>query len=413
MTTDPALGAARDGLTRLLAGRPERYALTSATLDDGRRVDLVVGDGRIEELLSVGSASCPEGVDLDGALVVPRLVDGHVHLDKTLAGAPWLPHKAGGSVRERIAIERSGREEVGVPVAARAEALLAQLAATGTGLVRSHVDIDPDVGLAHLEALLEVRARWAGAVDIEFVAFPQSGIVAAPGVGGLLEEALRAGAEVVGGLDPIGFDRDLHGHLDVVFGLAERHGARVDIHLHDDGPTGLLELREIAARTRRADLGGRTVVSHAYCLGTASADEVQRVAEDLASAGVAIMTNGPVGCVPPVLQLRAAGVTVFCGSDNIRDAWWPFGNGDQLERATIVAYQSGWRTDEELATAYELIGCAAAAALGRPRHALEPGAPADLVVVAARGVPEAVAAHPERLAVIVGGRSVDQVLPSG
>src|SRR6185503_7418828 len=97
-----------------------------------------------------------------------------------------------------------------------------------------------------------------------------SGILASPGTAELMKVALQSGVEVVGGLDPAGIDGDVAGHLDVVFGLAERHGAHVDIHLHDHGEAGALELREIAGRTRATELGGRVTVSHAYALGEIS-----------------------------------------------------------------------------------------------------------------------------------------------
>ena len=116
-------------------------------------------------------------LDLDGALLIPAFVEGHIHLDKTHWGAPRLPHIAGASVRERIAIERQARHRVALPVAERAAALIRTLIANGTTRVRSHIDIDGDVKLANLEAVLELRARWRDLIDIQLVAFPQSGIL--------------------------------------------------------------------------------------------------------------------------------------------------------------------------------------------------------------------------------------------
>jgi hypothetical protein len=94
-------------------------------------------------------------------------------------------------------------------------------------------------------------------------------------------------------LDPGGFDCSVEGHLDVVFGKAERRGAGIDIHLHDPGALGIFELGEIARRTRALGMAGRVVVSHAYALGQVEADIAKRAAHDLAEAGVAIMTNAP------------------------------------------------------------------------------------------------------------------------
>ena len=120
----------------------------------------------------------------------------------------------------------------------------------GTGALRTHVDIDADVKLAGLEAVLRIAERYRDRIGIEVVAFPQSGILREAGAADLLAAALGAGADLVGGLDPAGIDGDVEGHLGIVFGLAERHGRGVDIHLHDPGPLGAFELRQIAARTR-------------------------------------------------------------------------------------------------------------------------------------------------------------------
>jgi cytosine deaminase len=345
-------------------------------------------------------------VDLRGALVIAPFVDAHVHLDKTLIGEKWRPHLRGSSVRDRIRLEREARPQLTTSMAARASALIDQVLRTGTGHLRSHVDIDSDVGLSYLEQLLEVRATYRGIVSVELVAFPQSGIVSEPGSRQLLEAALRSGAEVIGGLDPIGFDNDLAGHLNVVFDLAERFGAKVDVHLHDPGGLGLSEVLEITARTEALGLAGRVVISHAYCLGMVSGSDLSKAVDALARAEVAIMTNGPAGPMPPVKLLKEAGVTVFAGSDNIRDTWWPFGNGDQLERATAVAFQSGWRTDEDLRSALELVTSAPAKILSLDSYGIVPGNRADFVIVDAESTTEAVAGHSPRLLVWVNGSPV-------
>lgn len=109
------------------------------------------------------------------------------------------------------------------------------------------------------------------------------------------------------------------------------------------------------------------------------------------------------------LALVQMGVNLFAGSDNIRDAWSPFGDADMLERAMLIAYRSGFCTDLELQMAFEMATTAAAQALGiGSSYGLQIGAPADLVVVAAGSIPEAVVARPVRQWVIKGGRIVAQ-----
>ncbi|MEU2236301.1 amidohydrolase [Streptomyces vietnamensis] len=387
---------------------PRPTALLGATLPDGRTADVHLAAGRVSavEPHVPGRPALPGALDLGGALLLPALVDGHAHLDKTLLGAPWRPHRATATLQEQIEAERESRHTEEVPVAERAAALARRMVSLGTGHVRSHVDVDPDTGLDHLHALLDVREEFRDRLGIQLVAFPQSGVVAAPGVADLLDAALADGADLVGGLDPVGFDGDPDGQLDIVFGLAERHGKGIDLHLHDGGETGTAQLRDIAARTAALGLGGRVAVSHAYALGAVDAAELDRTATALAAAGVAIMTNGPSGHVPPVLRLREHGVRVFAGSDNIRDTWWPYGTADMLERATIIGLRTGLMTDPELSVAASLVTGEAAAALGLTDYGIAPGARADLVAVAAGSVPEAVAAHPRRLLVLHAGKVV-------
>jgi cytosine deaminase len=386
----------------------EPAVLVGATLSDGRLVDVRLHDGRIRAVEPHDASRAPAAGDLPlgGALLLPALVDGHAHLDKTLLGAPWRPHRSTATLREQIDSERASRLTEPVPVAERAAALARRMVSLGTGHVRSHVDIDPGTGLDHLHALLGVREQFRDRLGIQLVAFPQSGVVTAPGVADLLDAALADGADLIGGLDPVGFDGDAAGQLDIVFGLAGRHGKGIDIHLHDGGETGTAQLRDIAARTAALGLGGQVAVSHAYALGDVDDAELDRTARALAEAGVAIMTNGPSGPIPPMLRLRAHGVRVFGGSDNIRDTWWPYGTGDMLERATIIGLRAGLMTDAELHTAAALVTDEAAAALGLTDYGLTPGSRADLVAIAASSVPEAVAAHPRRVAVLHDGRLV-------
>jgi cytosine/creatinine deaminase len=395
------------------AAAPLPLLLAGGRLADGRPADALCEAGRIARLAAPGSFEPPPGAvveDLRGALLLPGLVEGHVHLDKTLLGAPagWIPHRPGASVPERIAREKEVRAELGGPSRERALALLGRLVAAGSTLVRSHVDLDAEVGLRGVETLLALREEARHLADVQLVAFPQSGLVTHRGAAELVEEALRLGVEVVGGLDPAGIDGDVEGQLGTVFGLAERFGAMVDIHLHDPGELGAFELRRIAAVTRAAGLGGRVAVSHAFALGAVDDAVFAATAAALAEAGVAVMTNGPGPApMPPVRRLTEAGVLVFAGSDNIRDAWSPLGDGDPLSTAHRIAWRQGLATDRDLDLAFALVSAHAATALGAEGYGLREGGPADLVAVRAdAGVPEAVAARPPRALVVKAGRVV-------
>ncbi|UBU11648.1 amidohydrolase [Nonomuraea gerenzanensis] len=369
----------------------------------GAPADILVRAGRVERV-STGPIAAPgaQVFDVAGQLVLPGLVEAHCHLDKTLYGGPWVPHSADDTLAGRIANDLGRRAELGVPSVPRIAALLERMSRAGTTHVRTHTDIDPAAGLRGVEAVREAAA--SSPVDVRQVAFPQHGVLTNRGTAELLEEALKSGVEAVGGLDPAGIDRDPVRHLDIVFGLAARYGTHLDIHLHDGGSLGGWELELIIERTRVLGLGGRVAVSHAYALGQLDDAHQDRLAEALAEAGVAVITAAVYDFpVPPVKKLRAAGVTVACGHDGIRDLWGPYGSGDMLERAMHVAYRSTFRRDDDIELALEAATVGGARALGLDDYGLAPGDRADLVVVPAGSPAEAVVVHPARTLVMKDG----------
>jgi cytosine deaminase len=382
-----------------------------AKLADGTRAAIAVESGRIAAIgpQTAAGVRAHETVDLGGALVVPGFVEGHIHLDTSFYGDAWKPHKpctAGFDVHERVEFQRQNMAQA-APMDERARNQLELCISHGATRMRSHVMVDGSVGLKSLETILAVREEYRNVIDIQLVAFPQSGILTCPGTPDLLDAAFDLGCDVIGGLDPASFDRDVKGHLDVVFGIAGKRGVPVDIHLHDGNLLGIFELEEIAARTRALGMQGKVTVSHAYALGDVSPDVLKRTADELAASGVAIMTNAPGDHpFPPVLALRQAGVTVFSGSDNIRDSWWPYGDGDMLGRAMMIGYRSGFYTDEELAAAFDVVTDAGAKALGLVGYGLQVGSNADFVTLDAAHIPEAVVAVPKNRTVYKAGKCV-------
>jgi cytosine deaminase len=378
----------------------------------GALVDLTVTDGRFSAITPAAErtqATAAAAIDLGGQLVVPGFVEGHIHLDTSFYGDGWRPHipcTDGFDVRERVAFQAQNLAAA-APMAEHAKSQLELCIGNGSLAMRSHVMVDGSVGLKHLETILAVRSAYRDLIDIQLVAFPQSGILSSPGTPELLDEALRLGCDLIGGLDPASFDRDVSGHLDVVFGLAQKHGVGVDIHLHDGGSLGLFQIEEIAHRTKALGMAGHVAVSHAYALGDIPADALNKAGAMLATAGVSIMTNAPGNhAFPPVAALRQAGVTVFGGSDNIRDSWWPYGDGDMLSRANLIGYRSGFYEDRELATAFDVVTYAGAKALRLEGYGIAVGAAADFVAMQAEHVPEAVVAVPRARTVYRRGRAV-------
>ena len=368
--------------------------LANVRLADGRGTDIFMTGGVIEAIGPDLEAAGAVAIDGGGLLALPGMIDGHVHLDKTLTGLPWFPYPAGPGRASRIATERGLRARF-PPPAERASNLVRQAVAAGTTAFRSHADIGPDIGLRHVEALLEVKAAFAHAADFQIVAFPQYGVLAAPGTLELMDEALAMGADLVGGIDPIVQDGDLDGQLDLLFGLAEKHGVGIDPHIHEPDESGVREIEALAERARAAGLRGRVTVSHGFCLGACPDDVFERLTGAMAEAGMSLVTNGAgVNPLPPVKQLRARGVEVFIGNDDVRDTWSPYSDGDLLVRAMLLSWRSGYRADADLAVAFDCATAAARRVFGHDDRGIAVGAPADLFTVHAETLGEAVAQHP-------------------
>jgi cytosine deaminase len=350
-----------------------------------------------------------EGDRLDGGglLALPGFINTHAHLDKSWWGRPWVSYGGEATTQGRISHERAERDGLGIPSTSSTTAVLREFLRHGTTAVRSHVDVDLGVGLRGIEVVREAVAGFGGAIEVEIVAFPQDGVVRRPGVLDLLDKAAEAGATAIGGLDPASIDRDPVAQLDGLFGIAERRDVGLDIHLHDGGELGAFQIELIAQRTLRLGLQGRVTVSHGFALGELVADRQQRVLEACAEAGVSWATVAPVRTAPlPWRGMRDRGVGIGLGTDGIRDLWSPYGDGDILRVALNFARLHGLRTDGELAYAVELASTRAAGFVHRDTHDIVAGARADIVLLDAENVQDALVRSPRRQLVVAGGQVV-------
>ncbi|CAM5632300.1 cytosine deaminase [Streptomyces tanashiensis] len=364
--------------------------------------DLVVVDGRISD------GPAPHGakvVDGGGRIALPSLVDAHIHPDKTTWGGSWVSRRPASAIADYVAQDvelfRSQRR----PVVERAYGLMSHAVARGTRGMRAHADVAPAYGLAGVEGVAEARERLRHALDVQIVAFPQHGVIRTPGTAALLEKAAREGViDMIGGIDPIGFDQALDEQLDVVFGIADRHGVGVDIHLHDRGEKGMLAMRGIVERTRALSLAGKVTVSHVFCLPGLTDRELGSIATDLGEQDIALTTVAPSdSLVLPIARLREHGVRVGLGSDGVRDSWSPFGDADMMHRAHILGWVTDVRLDDELNECYRVATHGGADVMGLAHADFRPGAPADFVLVRGECLPQVVVDMPRRDMVVHGG----------
>ncbi|SDS30259.1 amidohydrolase family protein [Microlunatus soli] len=342
-------------------------------------------------------------MDADGMLMLPSLRDTHVHLDKTFYGGPWrapIPGRHWLAEEERLLPEMSEN----IPI--RSNAILDLLISNGTTEVVAHCNVDHVIGTRNVERLLQV-VRSRDDVDTAVVAYPQHGLQGGK-IKPLLADALRAGASVIGGLDPGSRERDVDRTLDTIFDLAVEYDVGVDLHLHDPGTLGLFELDRVIDYTLQAGRQGRVSLSNANALANADAPTVRAMAERLAENRIGIGTTiGVGGSVIPISALSAAGVEVSLGSDSITDILTPFGQGDILEQVWMLAQRFGWSDERRLAQAL-LYGAGEPARWSADGRRAWPavGDAADFLLVRASCTAEAVARRADRCHVFHRGRQV-------
>jgi cytosine deaminase len=337
-------------------------------------------------------------LDAAGNLVAPPFVEPHIHLDAALtAGEPrW---NQSGTLFEGIECwaERKAllsRDDV----LARAEQTLRLFADHGIQYVRTHVDVT-DPQLTALKAMLEVRERTADRVDLQIVAFPQEGIWSFPAGRDLMTEALRLGADVVGGIPHFEFTRD-DGVASVrwLVELAHRHDRLVDVHCDeiDDPASRFLEV--LAAEALRLDYGSRVTASHTCAMGSYNDAYCSRLFRLLKKSGLRFLSmpteslhlQGRFDSYPKrrgltrVPELLEAGLSVAFGQDSIRDPWYPLGNGNLLRTLDVGLHACHMLGMSWIERCLELVTDNGAAALDLDQYGIAPGLPARCMVLQGR-----------------------------
>lgn len=385
---------------------------------------LVDANGRIAAIAASQSAGADvENIDLRGKLVVPGLVDVHQHVDKSRTRR--IVRNPTGTLDGALA----GYQAFAAGVTrddmiARATRTLETCLAYGTVAIRSHTNIDPQTQVRGVEAMVELRDRYADRIKLQVVAHVTSGATRMRDKAkAWLEQAIDAGADVIGGVPAI--SDDPMAFLDMVFGLAEKHGLPLDLHIdeHLDAKTLLFE--PLAKRTEALGLQGRVVASHSSALSALDRADAGRIIEKLARARIAIVTlpaanlflqGRDAAALSPrgltrIVELLGAGVPVAAGSDNIQDPFVPTGSGDLLEiaRWTLLAGHLGLG---DLNIAFDMVSRTPAAIMGLGQDwGIRPGARADLLITDGEDPEDLVATGALTRTVMVAGRVVSGKTP--
>lgn len=398
------------------------YWLTNVRLETGYQQDekgvyeaktslfhLKIEDGKFVEKKEA-TFVIPSGetkIDGKGLLAVPTFKEMHNHLDKTYLSRDWKAPIPAKNLTERLRFEALELEELAPSTKQRASAMIELLLSHGSTHIRSHVNIDPYIGLKNLEGVKAALEDYSDKLTYEIVAFPQHGLLR-DNVISLMKDAMRNGANIVGGLDPAGIDRNIEKSLYEVMNLATEFDADVDIHLHDGGHVGYYTVDKLAEFVEQAKWHNRASVSHAFSLGDVPIPQQEEIAEKLSNLGMSIMSTIPINrTLPPIDLFDRKGVNVYLGCDGFYDSWGPFGTGDVLEKVT--RYGELYRKSDELSLSQSL-----KFATGGPTPLTKDGKmawpvdgdEASLVLVNASCSAEAVARTPKREAVIFRGKVV-------
>ena len=385
--------------------------LTGCRLPDGTLAEIECRAGRIARIGPPAAGTAAGAVDCQGRAVTPGLVEAHIHLDKALLSdrAP----SAEGTLAEAIRVTAEAKRGFTVPdIRARARRVLDLAVRSGTTAMRSHVEVDPVVGLKGLEALLPLKREYAGAIDLQLCAFAQEGIVQAPGTAALLADALRQGADLVGGC-PYN-DTDAHAHIDTVFDLAVQFGVDADFHVDFADEPEHLHVRRICAETRRRGWQGRVAVGHLTEVAALPPAEQDAVAADLAASGVGVIVLPATDLylmgrrdarnvrrgLAPVTRLLAAGVRMAAASNNVRNAFTPAGDAALPLMGYLLIVGAHLGSREQQRHALDMLTEHPAHILRLRDYGLREGARADLVVWDAVS-PEEVVGRPARPRMVV------------
>lgn len=390
------------------------------TLPDGSVADIGIRGARIAAIAPRLEAEAGETIEAAGDLVAPPFVDAHFHLDATLSyGLPRI--NASGTLLEGIALWGELRAQT--TVAAMVERALAYCdwaAAMGLLAVRSHVDTS-DERLLTVQALLEVREKVKGWMDLQLVAFPQDGLMRSPTGMRNLRRALDMGVEVVGGIPH--FERTMEAGRASVTALCElaaERGLRVDLHCDETDDPMSRHIETLAFEAQRLGLQGRVAGSHLTSMHSMDSYYVSKLLPLMAEAGVAAIPNPLINIVlqgrhdgyprrrglTRVREMQAHGIPVAWGQDCVRDPWYPLGGADMLDVAHMGLHVAQMTAPAEMRRCFEMVTTEAAAILGLADYGLRVGARASLVVLDAGDPVEAIRLRPARLAVIARGRVI-------
>jgi cytosine deaminase len=376
--------------------------------------DVAINRGRIAAIAPQLCADGP-GIDLGGRLLAPPLIETHIHLDKTCIIDRCRAEE--GTIAEAVA-QTSAAKRAFTPedIYARATRTLEKCLLNGTMLMRTHVEIDPGIGLIGFEAIRRLAADYAWAIDIEICAFPQEGLTNNPGTDRLLAECLKRGAKVLGAVPYT--DTDPRGQIDQIFALARDFDVDIDMHLDLGDTADGMQITYVCEQTEKHRYGGRVAVGHVTQLSAAPPATFDAIARRLADCGVAVTVlpatdlyltgrsqhHSVMRGVTAAHRLIAHGVNCSLSTNNVLNPFTPYGDASLIRMANLYANVCHVSRPHELTECFAMLTTRSAKLMRRDDYGIAAGRPADLVVFDCAEARDAVAELVAPLFGLKGGR---------
>jgi cytosine deaminase len=323
-------------------------------------------------------------------------------------------------------MERRRREFTKEDIKSRASAALELASSHGVTAMRAQCHIDPEVGLKHLEALLEVKEKYAARVSLQIVGFPQQGLSRSPEAPELYREAFRIGLDVMGGASNLDFDEsgnvNFRRHIDIGFELAQEFDVDLDVHVDLGIPekVDLEDLEVVYLAQKTIDMGyqGRVTAGHVCALDSCSPKVAEEAIQKIVDAGLNVVSQPDLyrlgrddqshvrRGLTRVKSLLNAGVNITFASNNVRDALRPFGNFNPLEEALVLGYGAHMDTPEEMRSLLRMCTYNGANTMGLEGYGLEVGCDADFVILDAFTCSQAIISQADAIYTFKQGRQM-------
>jgi len=358
---------------------------------NGRNVDIGIEDGRIKAI-EVDLAAEGETLDLGGKLLSPGFIETHIHLDKACIMDRCRSET--GDLAEAIdQVTKSKKEFSEEDVAARASRVLEKCVSHGTTHMRTHLEVDPGIGMRGFDGVFPLIEQWRWAIDVEICVFPQEGLLNNPGTDELMVEALQRGASVIGAAPYT--DSNPHGQIDRIFELAREFDVDIDMHLDFGEDAEQLDIDYVCDLTEVFDYGGRVTVGHVTKLSTARPAHFKATAKRMNDSGVAVTVLPSTDLflmgrideksvkrgVTAAHKLLKDGVNCSLSTNNVLNPFTPFGDCSLLRMANLYANICQVGARAEVRDCFDMITSRSADILRLEEYGIKIGVPADLVVI--------------------------------